>query len=77
MIQALQFFMIQNGLTARFADPRFEALATGSAMTYKYRGQIVPKNKLLRVIADIKKIDADDPKGPLVAADCPGHRVPD
>jgi len=45
MLQALEVLMIERGMAAGIAAPRFEAVATGVAMTWKYRGQIVPENQ--------------------------------
>ncbi|MFZ5481919.1 MAG: beta-ketoacyl synthase N-terminal-like domain-containing protein [Myxococcota bacterium] len=47
MIQLLQFAMIHEGVGADMANPRFEALALGKPMTWKYRGQVTPDNALV------------------------------
>ena len=50
LLQVLQFMMIEQGMhvDAETGEPiegaRFEPLMTGTPMTWKYRGQVVPKN---------------------------------
>lgn len=60
MLQLLQFWMIDNDMGAGMAHPRFEALANDRPMTWKYRGQVVPKNKMIRVEMDIVEFGEDD-----------------
>jgi 3-hydroxymyristoyl/3-hydroxydecanoyl-(acyl carrier protein) dehydratase/1-acyl-sn-glycerol-3-phosphate acyltransferase len=47
MVQLLQFAMIHEGVGKDMANPRFEALALGKPMTWKYRGQVTPDNKVV------------------------------
>ena len=57
MIQAVQWLMIHEGIGAQIPQPRFEPLAFGDAMVWKYRGQVVPKNGLIQVEAMITARD--------------------
>ncbi|MDP2307584.1 MAG: beta-ketoacyl synthase N-terminal-like domain-containing protein [Pseudomonadota bacterium] len=59
MIQLLQFVMIHEGYGARFTEPRFEPIAIGSELKWKYRGQVVPRNKLIQTEVEITKVDGD------------------
>ena len=44
LLQALQALAIEQGLGSGLVAPRFETQATGVAMKWKYRGQVVPTN---------------------------------
>ncbi|MFE6334353.1 hypothetical protein ACFVOK_14240 [Streptomyces sp. NPDC057798] len=68
IIQLLQFWMIDNELTAGLPHPRFEPVRTGHAMTWKYRGQVVPDDALITVEMDITRAGVDE-KGPFATAD--------
>jgi acyl transferase domain-containing protein/3-hydroxymyristoyl/3-hydroxydecanoyl-(acyl carrier protein) dehydratase len=68
MIQALQVLMIDLGMGEGIAEPRFEALATGKPMTWKYRGQVVPENVL--VTADLEiTASGEDERGRFAVAE--------
>ncbi|MCP4502017.1 MAG: hypothetical protein GY822_18825 [Deltaproteobacteria bacterium] len=53
MIQALQWQAIHEGLGTSLKKPIFEPLALHKEMIWKYRGQVVPKNKLIQVTTEI------------------------
>ncbi len=53
MLQLLQFHMLHAGLAQGLANPRFEPIATGRDLTWKYRGQVVPHNHLISVTMEI------------------------
>jgi 3-hydroxymyristoyl/3-hydroxydecanoyl-(acyl carrier protein) dehydratase/1-acyl-sn-glycerol-3-phosphate acyltransferase len=59
MIQLLQWAMVHRGLTAGMARPRFEPVALGEAMTWKYRGQVVPENRLITTEVDLTRVEGD------------------
>ena len=59
MLQALQWQAIQEGMGQDMAKPTFEPIAFGDAMVWKYRGQVVPKNKLIQVTTDIVEKTSD------------------
>ncbi len=60
MIQLLQFFMIETGMGEGIDNPRFEPLMLGRPMTWKYRGQVVPKNKLIGTTIEITETGEDE-----------------
>jgi 3-hydroxymyristoyl/3-hydroxydecanoyl-(acyl carrier protein) dehydratase len=68
MIQALQLLMIERGMGAGMASPRFEAIATGMPMTWKYRGQVVPENRIVTVDVALTAVGRDE-RGPFAVAE--------
>jgi aspartate/glutamate racemase len=56
MVQALQFAAAFDNVAAHLQRPRFEALACGRPLTWKYRGQVVPKNTLIQVEATVTDV---------------------
>ncbi|MEJ7931855.1 beta-ketoacyl synthase N-terminal-like domain-containing protein [Ramlibacter sp. AN1015] len=67
MIQLLQFTMRDRGLAAGMRAPRFEPLAVGRAMAWKYRGQVLPRNRKVSVEMEIAD-EGRDERGPWVSA---------
>ncbi len=59
MIQLLQFAMIHGGAGVQFEAPRFEPIALGREMKWKYRGQVVPRNTLIQSEVEITGEDGD------------------
>ena len=59
LCQLLQFFMLEKGLGAGIANPRFEPLMLGKPITWKYRGQVVPKNKVITSEVQIVEVGED------------------
>ena len=53
MLQLLQFAMIEKGLAEGMKSPRFEPLQLHSPMTWKYRGQVVPKNHVITTTLEV------------------------
>lgn len=68
MLQLLQFSMIEMGLGEGIEDARFEPIMVGRKHTWKYRGQVVPKNKLISSSLDIVEVGTDE-RGTYVLAD--------
>jgi 3-hydroxymyristoyl/3-hydroxydecanoyl-(acyl carrier protein) dehydratase/1-acyl-sn-glycerol-3-phosphate acyltransferase len=68
-VQLLQWTMIEKGIGADVPNGRFEPIMTGRPVTWKYRGQVVPKNKLITSEVEIIEVGRDD-KGPYAVADC-------
>ncbi|MBT6176176.1 MAG: 3-hydroxyacyl-[acyl-carrier-protein] dehydratase FabA, partial [Deltaproteobacteria bacterium] len=68
MIQLLQVAMLEQGMDAGIESPRFEPIALDKELSWKYRGQVRPHNKLVQVTLDIteKGLDA---RGPYAIAD--------
>lgn len=62
MVQLLQVAMAERGLLPD--GHRFEGLALGVPLTWKYRGQVVPENRLVQAEVRIGKVE-----GPLAIAD--------
>ncbi|RAL20438.1 beta keto-acyl synthase [Lujinxingia litoralis] len=56
MIQSLRYALLRLGLHRRFENPIIEPLALGEAMTWKYRGQVIPENKRITVLLDLHTI---------------------
>lgn len=67
MIQLLQFYMRDRGLASGMREPRFEPLAVGQAMAWKYRGQVLPTNRKVSVELEIAA-EGRDEHGPWVSA---------
>ena len=61
MIQTLQFFMIEDGrgTSSEFTRPRFEPIQIGEAMTWRYRGQVLPSATRVTVDLEIVEKGAD------------------
>lgn len=68
MCQLLQFYMIENDLGAAVAEPRFEPIMVGSPVTWTFRGQVVPANRLVTIEMEIKEV-GNDARGPFVIAE--------
>lgn len=68
LIQVLQWVAIELGLDEGMENPHFEPLMLGRPMTWKYRGQVVPKNKVIRTELDVVEIGEDE-RGRFVVAD--------
>jgi acyl transferase domain-containing protein/3-hydroxymyristoyl/3-hydroxydecanoyl-(acyl carrier protein) dehydratase/1-acyl-sn-glycerol-3-phosphate acyltransferase len=67
MIQLLQWTMLELGMDAGMAAPRFEPIALGDALTWKYRGQVVPTNKRITTTLEITERGHDE-RGRFVRA---------
>ena len=65
LIQVLQFMMIEQDMhvDAETGEPiagaRFEPIMTGVPMSWKYRGQVVPKNKVINSTVEITEVGVD------------------
>ncbi len=69
MIQLLQFYMLETGMGEGILDARFEPLALGRPLTWKYRGQVVPTNKLIQSTMEITERGKDADGNPYAVAD--------
>ena len=56
MTQLLQFYMLHSGLDAGLETPRFEVLTQSAALSWKYRGQVLPHRKLVTVEVEIREV---------------------
>ena len=58
LLQALQCAMRLRGVGAQWgAGARFEPVALGEPLTWKYRGQVVPANQLITTLVELVRID--------------------
>ncbi|MFE9673922.1 beta-ketoacyl synthase N-terminal-like domain-containing protein [Streptomyces sp. NPDC006259] len=62
MCQLLQFYLIERGLTDDVPYPRFEPVMLDHEVIWKYRGQITPRNRLIRIDLEILEV-AEDSRG--------------
>lgn len=53
IIQTLMFYMIHENMHAGIKNPRFESVAQGMPVTWKYRGQVTPDKKRITVELNI------------------------
>jgi PfaB family protein len=60
LAQLLQFGMIERGMAAGLVEPRFEPVLTGAPLVWKYRGQVVPTNRLITTEIEILEIGEDE-----------------
>ena len=67
MVQLLQFYMIETDMHRDIPNPRFEPLLMGQSHTWKYRGQVVPENRVIRCEVEITEIGRDE-HGPYAKA---------
>jgi PfaB family protein len=68
MIQALKILAVGCGLTDGLQAPRFQSLAAGQTITWRYRGQVLPENDGIAVDLAITKRE-HTPDGPVVTAE--------
>jgi len=69
MLQLLQFAMMHQGAVERpVVAARFEPLALGEPHSWKYRGQVLPRNRRVITLLDLVRTGEDD-RGPFAAAD--------
>jgi 3-hydroxymyristoyl/3-hydroxydecanoyl-(acyl carrier protein) dehydratase/1-acyl-sn-glycerol-3-phosphate acyltransferase len=68
MIQLLQWTMLEKGLDDGIDNPRFETLGLGEEMSWKYRGQVIPDNKLISSTLDLTEI-REEAGGTIAVAD--------
>ncbi|MFT5355418.1 MAG: 3-oxoacyl-(acyl-carrier-protein) synthase/3-hydroxymyristoyl [Polyangiales bacterium] len=59
-LQLMQFFAIEENLGEGMKAPRFEAIAINHEHSWKYRGQVVPKNKVIGSTVEILEITRDE-----------------
>ena len=59
MLQTLQFYMIETGMGAGIEGARFEPIQLDAAMSWKYRGQVMPTAKRVTVELEITDKGSD------------------
>lgn len=60
LAQLLQCIMIEKGMGEGFTHPRFEAIAIDADLTWKYRGQVLPWNKLISSSLELTEVGQDE-----------------
>ena len=65
LVQTLQVLMRERGDAEGIDRPRFEAIATGKRIEWKYRAQVVPTNK--QVVTEVEILSVERDEGGLVA----------
>ena len=60
MLQLLQVAMLDQGLDEGLEDTRFEAVAMGEPLTWKYRGQVLPHNENVHCTLQIEDVQRAD-----------------
>jgi 3-hydroxymyristoyl/3-hydroxydecanoyl-(acyl carrier protein) dehydratase/1-acyl-sn-glycerol-3-phosphate acyltransferase len=70
LLRLLQVAMVDRGMAAAFPHPRFEAVASGEPMTWKYRGQVVPENGVVQT--EVRILDTKAEEGAVLAV-AEGH----
>jgi 3-hydroxymyristoyl/3-hydroxydecanoyl-(acyl carrier protein) dehydratase len=60
MIQVLQWYMIEQDLAKGMTNPQFTCLGLNTSMQWRYRGQVVPENKVITTTMDILEVGSDD-----------------
>jgi 3-hydroxymyristoyl/3-hydroxydecanoyl-(acyl carrier protein) dehydratase len=68
LCQLLQLCMLERGMANGLASPRFEPLMLGRAVTWKYRGQVVPSNRTITTELELTEV-GDDERGRYAVAD--------
>jgi 3-hydroxymyristoyl/3-hydroxydecanoyl-(acyl carrier protein) dehydratase len=59
MLQLLQVFMRERGRSAGIAHPRFEPFGPGEAVTWRYRGQVLPTHRRVTVEVEVTETGSD------------------
>lgn len=60
LLHLLQFYMLHTGLGAGFAGARFESPGAGLEMSWKYRGQVLPTSRKVKVELDITRVETSE-----------------
>jgi 3-oxoacyl-(acyl-carrier-protein) synthase/3-hydroxymyristoyl/3-hydroxydecanoyl-(acyl carrier protein) dehydratase/1-acyl-sn-glycerol-3-phosphate acyltransferase len=67
MLQLIQFYILESGVAEGIENPRFEPIALNEPMTWKYRGQVVPKNKTIYSDMDIVSVNREEDSVTVIA----------
>ncbi|MCB9660085.1 MAG: 1-acyl-sn-glycerol-3-phosphate acyltransferase [Sandaracinaceae bacterium] len=68
MLQLLQFHMLEQDMGRSVENPRFEPIAIGHQHSWKYRGQVVPTNKVIGSTMEITEVGTDPDGAPFAIA---------
>jgi 3-hydroxymyristoyl/3-hydroxydecanoyl-(acyl carrier protein) dehydratase len=69
MCQLLQTYMIERGLAEGLPAPRWEAVAVGQPIRWKYRGQVTPENQKITIELELLRVESQSNGGVLASAD--------
>ena len=67
MLQLMQFYILESGVAEGIENPRFEPIALNEPMTWKYRGQVVPKNDTIFSDMDIVSVNREEDAVTVIA----------
>lgn len=67
LLQLLQFYMLERGMAERVKEPRFEPIALGKELIWRYRGQVLPTDSTIVTELDITEVGSDR-RGPYAVA---------
>lgn len=67
MCQLLQFYAIERGLGGALEAPRFRPILLGQPVTWKYRGQITPRNQKITIELEIVDVAEDEHETKITA----------
>ncbi|MGH9348357.1 MAG: beta-ketoacyl synthase N-terminal-like domain-containing protein, partial [Vicinamibacterales bacterium] len=68
MCQLLQFYMLERDMGSGVPRARFEPILLGRAVTWKFRGQVVPNARTVTIEMEITEV-GQDARGPFVMAE--------
>jgi 3-hydroxymyristoyl/3-hydroxydecanoyl-(acyl carrier protein) dehydratase len=68
LLQLLQCAMLERGLADGLPRPRFEPLALGKTLNWKYRGQVGPWNRVVTLELELREVK-EDASGRTAVAD--------
>jgi len=68
LLQLLQCAMLEGGAARNTRRPRFEPIASGRPLVWKYRGQVVPRNRTITLELELTET-GDDATGRYAIAD--------
>ncbi|MDX2546222.1 beta-ketoacyl synthase N-terminal-like domain-containing protein [Streptomyces sp. WI04-05B] len=68
MYQLLQFYVLESGLGDALRRPRFEPVLPGRPLTWKYRGQVTPRNRTITVELEVTETGETE-RGAYAVAD--------
>ena len=66
--QLLQFYMLVRGMDRGVEGPHFEPVMTGRAVTWKFRGQVVPTSRAITIEMEITEA-GEDARGAFAVAE--------
>ncbi len=78
LLQLLQVYLLDTDRDAGLVNPRFEPIMLGAPLTWTYRGQVTPVNKLITTLMEITEVGVDE-HGPFAIGTgslwCDGLRI--